>query len=260
MTQVNEGTTKGDAAILDGKATAATVREEVASLASQLTKAGRAPGLTVVLVGDDPASQVYVGAKDRAAKAAGFEVHTVRLGAAASQEEVLATVQALNADDSVDGILVQLPLPKGLDADAIIDTIDTTKDVDGLTASSVARMVMGRQGLLPCTPAGCVEILDRHGIDLSGKDVVVIGRSMLVGKPFAQLALSRNATVTICHSRTADLAGHCRNADVIVAAVGVPKLVKGDWVKPGAVRLYGRLVHHARARRHWSYDDCHAAG
>lgn len=237
MTHVNEGAMKSTATILDGKATAATVRGEVASLAAQLTKAGRAPGLTVVLVGDDPASQVYVGAKDRAAQAAGFQVHTVRMDAAASQADVLGAVEALNADDSVDGILVQLPLPRALDSDAIIDAIDPSKDVDGLTASSVAKMVMGRPGLLPCTPAGCVEILDRHGIDLSGKDVVVIGRSMLVGKPFAQLALSRNATVTICHSRTADLAAHCRNADVIVAAVGVPKLVKGDWVKPGAVLL-----------------------
>lgn len=223
--------------ILDGKATAAAVRAEVADLSAELTRAGRAPGLTVVLVGDDPASQVYVGAKDRAATAAGFVVHTVRLAATASQDEVMETVAGLNADDSVDGILVQLPLPRGLDSDAVVESIDPAKDVDGLTASSVAKLVTGREGLLPCTPAGCIEILDRHGIDLSGKDVVVIGRSMLVGKPFAQLALARNATVTICHSRTADLAGHCRNADVIVAAVGVPKLVKGDWVKPGAVVL-----------------------
>ncbi|WP_145206145.1 bifunctional methylenetetrahydrofolate dehydrogenase/methenyltetrahydrofolate cyclohydrolase FolD [Planctomycetes bacterium Poly30] len=224
-------------AILDGKATAAEVRGEVAALSADLARSGRAPGLTVVLVGDDPASQVYVGAKDRAATAAGFEVHTVRLPATASQEEVMGTVRSLNEDDRVDGILVQLPLPKGLDSDAVIESIDPTKDVDGLTSSSVAKLVSGREGLLPCTPAGCIEILDRHGVDLSGKDVVVIGRSMLVGKPFAQLALARNATVTICHSRTRDLAAHCRSADVIVAAVGVPKLVQGGWVKPGAVVL-----------------------
>lgn len=223
--------------ILDGKATAAAVRGEVATISGHLTAAGRAPGLTVVLVGDDPASQVYVGAKDRAATAAGFVVNTVKLPATASQEEVLATVERLNDDAAVDGILVQLPLPKGLDSDAIIESIAASKDVDGLTSTSVARLVTGRPGLLPCTPAGCVEILHRHDIDLSGKDVVVVGRSMLVGKPFAQLALARNATVTVCHSRTRDLAAHCRNADVIVAAVGVAKLIKGDWVKPGAVLL-----------------------
>jgi methylenetetrahydrofolate dehydrogenase (NADP+)/methenyltetrahydrofolate cyclohydrolase len=223
--------------ILDGKATAAAVRGEVAAISGDLTAAGRAPGLTVVLVGDDPASQVYVGAKDRAATAAGFVVNTVKLPAIASQEEVLATVEGLNGDAAVDGILVQLPLPKGLDSDAIIESIAASKDVDGLTSASVAKLVTGRPGLLPCTPAGCVEILDRHDIDLSGKDVVVVGRSMLVGKPFAQLALARNATVTVCHSRTRDLAAHCRNADVIVAAVGVAKLIKGDWIKPGAVLL-----------------------
>ncbi|MEL6907784.1 MAG: bifunctional 5,10-methylenetetrahydrofolate dehydrogenase/5,10-methenyltetrahydrofolate cyclohydrolase, partial [Planctomycetota bacterium] len=133
------------------------------------------------------------------------------------------------------GILVQLPLPKGLDSDAVVETIDPAKDVDGLTATNVARLAQGRPGLRPCTPAGCVEILDRNGIDLAGKDVVIVGRSQLVGKPMAQLALARNATVTVCHSRTADLAAHCRRADVIVAAVGVARLVKGDWVRPGAV-------------------------
>ena len=223
--------------ILDGKATAAAVRAEVATIAGELAAVGRAPGLTVVLVGEDPASQVYVGAKDRAATAAGFVVDTVKLPASSTQGEVLDTVARLNGDDSVDGILVQLPLPKGLDSDSIIESIAPGKDVDGLTSASVAKLVTGRPGLLPCTPAGCVEILDRYGIDLSGKDVVVIGRSMLVGKPFAQLALARNATVTVCHSRTRDLAAHCRQADVIVAAVGVAKLVQGDWVKPGAAIL-----------------------
>ncbi len=223
--------------VLDGKATAKAVRADVAVGAARLTELGRAPGLTVVLVGDDPASQVYVRSKDKAATEAGFVVNTIRLGADAPQSEIEAAVDSLNADDSVDGILVQLPLPKGLDSDAVIERIDPGKDVDGLTATSVARLAMGRDGMVPCTPAGCVEILNRHGIDLSGKDVVVIGRSQLVGKPFAQLALARNATVTICHSRTRDLAAHCRNADVIVAAVGVAKLVQGDWVKPGAVVL-----------------------
>jgi len=230
--------TEGGALRLDGKVTASAVRDDVAQGVQALTGAGgRAPGLTVVLVGDDPASQVYVRSKDKAATEAGFVVDTIRLGADVSQGEIEATVDALNADDAVDGILVQLPLPKGLDSDAVIQLIDPAKDVDGLTRDNVARLVLGQDGLVPCTPAGCIEICDRYGIELSGKDVVVVGRSILVGKPFAQLALARNATVTICHSRTADLAGHCRNADVIVAAVGVTELVKGDWIKEGAVVL-----------------------
>lgn len=229
--------TQGNATVLDGKATAKAVRAEVAEGVAFLTAKGRAPGLTVVLVGDDSASQVYVKFKDKAATDAGFLVRTIRLGKDASQRDVEEVVDALNGDDAVDGILVQLPLPKGLDSDAVIERIDPGKDVDGLTATNVARLAMGQDGMVPCTPLGCVEILGRHGIDLSGKDVVVIGRSQLVGKPFAQLALARNATVTICHSRTRDLASHCRGADVIVAAVGVAKLVQGDWVKPGAVVL-----------------------
>lgn len=223
--------------ILDGKATAKAVRADVAKQAASLAERGRAPGLTVVLVGDDQASQVYVRSKDKAATEAGFVVQTIRLGVDATQADVMGTVAALNDDDAVDGILVQLPLPKGLDADLVVEAIDPAKDVDGLTPTNIARLSLGREGLVPCTPAGCVEIMKRHGLELAGKDVVVIGRSMLVGKPFAQLALARNATVTICHSRTADLAAHCRNADVIVAAVGVAKLVKGDWIKPGAVVL-----------------------
>lgn len=237
MTAAMGDTAEGRGLILDGKATARAVRAEVAERAARLAAAGRAPGLSVVLVGDDPASQVYVRSKDKAATEAGFAVNTVRLGADATQDEVMGVVAGLNADNAVDGILVQLPLPRGLDASAVIESIDPEKDVDGLTAESVARLFQGRDGLVPCTPAGCVEILDRHGIELAGKDVVVIGRSQLVGKPFAQLALARNATVTVCHSRTADLAAHCRRADIIVAAVGVAELVKGDWVREGAVVL-----------------------
>ncbi|MEM9800314.1 MAG: bifunctional methylenetetrahydrofolate dehydrogenase/methenyltetrahydrofolate cyclohydrolase FolD [Planctomycetota bacterium] len=234
----SETTAQGPARVLDGKATARAVRDEVARGVERLREAGgRAPGLTVVLVGDDPASQVYVRSKDRAATEAGFVVDTVRLGADTPQAEVEATVEALNADDTVDGILVQLPLPKGLDSDPVIERIAPEKDVDGLTRENVARLVLGHDGLVPCTPAGCIEILDRHGITLQGKDVVVIGRSQLVGKPFAHLALARNATVTVCHSRTRDLAAHCRAADIVVAAVGVPRLVQGDWVRPGAVVL-----------------------
>ncbi len=224
--------------ILDGKATAAAVREDVAAGVEALRAAGHpAPGLCVVLVGEDPASQVYVRNKDRAATQAGFEVATVRLAAETSQADLEAEIDRLNLDPGVHGILVQLPLPKGLDADSVLRRLDPAKDVDGLTATNVAALVTGSPGHVPCTPAGCIEILDRHGIALEGKRVTIVGRSMLVGKPLAQLALARNATVTVCHSRTADLAGECRRADVLVAAVGVARLIKGDWIQPGATVL-----------------------
>jgi len=226
------------ARILDGKATALAVREEVAEGVRQLCAAGHpAPGLTVVLVGEDPASQVYVRNKDRAATQAGFNVSTVRLPAETSQGDLEAEIQRLNGDESVHGILVQLPLPKGLDADRALARLDPAKDVDGLTPTNVAALVTGNSGHVPCTPAGCIELLDRHGIELEGQRVTIVGRSMLVGKPFAQLALARNATVTLCHSRTRDLAAECRRADVVVAAVGVEKLIKGDWIQPGATVL-----------------------
>ncbi|MDG1983212.1 MAG: bifunctional 5,10-methylenetetrahydrofolate dehydrogenase/5,10-methenyltetrahydrofolate cyclohydrolase [Planctomycetota bacterium] len=237
-TEPNASAASSGAQILDGKATAAAVRADVAEGVSALVSGGgRQPGLTVVLVGDDPASQVYVRSKDRAATEAGFRVETVRLPAESSQAEVEEVVRGLNMADAVDGILVQLPLPRALDSDAVTELIDPAKDVDGLTKDNIARLVLGQDGLVPCTPAGCIEICDRHGISLAGKDVVVIGRSHLVGKPFAQLALARNATVTICHSRTRDLEAHCRAADVVVAAVGVTELVKGSWIKEGAVVL-----------------------
>tara|TARA_R110002126_G_scaffold86474_8_gene208734 strand:- start:5981 stop:6862 length:882 start_codon:yes stop_codon:yes gene_type:complete len=226
------------ARILDGKATAKAVRADVAASVAALVATGaKPPGLTVVLVGEDPASQVYVRNKDRAATEAGFVVDTVRLPADVPQAELEAVVEGLNANDDVHGVLVQLPLPKGLDADRVIDRLDPDKDVDGLSPRSVANWTLGRPGHRPCTPAGCIEILERHDLPLEGQHVVIVGRSMLVGKPLATLALARNATVTVCHSRTRDLAGVCRTADVIVAAVGVPKLVKGDWVKPGAAVL-----------------------
>lgn len=225
------------ARILDGKATAQAVREDVAARVTRLVEAGVQPGLTVVLVGEDPASQVYVRNKDRAATAAGFRVDTLRLPAETPQAELLAHVERLNADDAVHGILVQLPLPGGLDADEVVRALDPRKDVDGLHPENVAALVTGAEGLVPCTPAGCIEVLDRHDIPLEGRHVVVVGRSMLVGKPLAQLALARNATVTICHSRTTDLADHCRRADVLVAAVGRAKLVQGDWVREGATVL-----------------------
>ena len=177
-----------EARLLDGKATARAVREDVARAVARLVELGVRPGLAVVLVGDDPASQVYVRNKDRAATEAGIEVTTVRLDAATPREAVLERVRALGADPAVHGILVQLPLPAGLSAEEVIAAIPPAKDVDGLTAENVAALVLGREGLVPCTPAGCLELLDRHGIGLAGREVVVIGRSMLVGKPFALLA------------------------------------------------------------------------
>jgi methylenetetrahydrofolate dehydrogenase (NADP+)/methenyltetrahydrofolate cyclohydrolase len=193
------------------------------------------PGLAVVLVGEDPASQVYVRNKDRAAAEAGFEVRTLRLPAAASQADVLGTVSRLGADPAVHGILVQLPLPRGLDAGLVVRAIDPRKDVDGLTPANVAALWQGEAGLFPCTPLGCMELLRRSGAPVAGARAVVIGRSQLVGKPLAALLLAAHATVTLAHSRTRDLDAVCREADVLVAAVGRPELVRGSWIKPGAV-------------------------
>ena len=223
--------------IIDGKRVAETIRAEVRAESERLIARGVRPGLTVVLVGDDPASHVYVRNKDKAAQEALFQVRTLKLAATATQAELESTVRALNADASVHGILVQMPLPRHLDAVRVIDLIDPAKDVDGLTPTSVAALVTGRPGLRPCTPAGCIELLDRHQVALEGQRVVVIGRSMLVGKPFAFLALERNATVTIAHSKSRDLAAIAREADILVAAVGRAKLVQGDWIRPGAVVL-----------------------
>ncbi|MEX1025435.1 MAG: bifunctional methylenetetrahydrofolate dehydrogenase/methenyltetrahydrofolate cyclohydrolase FolD [Planctomycetota bacterium] len=222
---------------LDGKATARAVREEVAVRAAELTAQGTQPGLAVVLVGDDPASHVYVRNKDRAATEAGFGVRTVRLAATASESDVLGEVEALNRDSSVHGILVQLPLPRGLDAGRVVRAIDPAKDVDGLHPENVAALWTGAPGLRPCTPLGCIELCDRYGIELAGRHAVVLGRSQLVGKPLAALFLERHATVTVCHSRTRELAEVCRSADVLVAAVGRAKLVEGDWIRPGATVL-----------------------
>lgn len=223
--------------ILDGKATAMAVRETVAARVKVLAEVGVVPGLAVVLVGEDPASQVYVRNKDKAASAAGITVQTRKLASDTSQAELESVVAELNADSGVNGILVQLPLPKGLDEQRVVEAIDPAKDVDGLHPLNVAALAQGALGLVPCTPAGCIELLDRHSIPIQGQNVVVVGRSQLVGKPIAQLALARNATVTICHSRTADLAAEVRRADIVVAAVGRAKLVQGDWIKPGATVL-----------------------
>ena len=218
---------------ISGKDIAADVRAKVADAVSGLPAK---PCLAVILVGEDPASEVYVRNKIRDTEQAGMiSVHR-RLPASATQEEVEAVIAELNGDDSVDGILLQLPLPAGLDPDAAIERIDPSKDVDGLTEVSAGRLSLGKPGLRSCTPSGCVILAKRAlGDDLSGKHVVVIGRSILVGKPAALLFLAENCTVTIAHSRTKDLPAVCREADILVPAVGRPQMVKGDWLKPGAM-------------------------
>lgn len=217
---------------IDGKASAASLRADVARAVATLPAK---PTLAVVLVGDDPASQVYVNSKVKLTEEVGMISVHHRLPDTASQADVESVIAALNKDADIDGILLQLPLPDGLNEAAAIEQIDPDKDVDGLTEASAGRLVLGKPGLRPCTPSGCV-ILAKHalGDDLSGKHVVVIGRSILVGKPAALLFLAENCTVTIAHSRTADLPAVCRGADILVPAVGRPQMVKGDWVKPGA--------------------------
>ena len=223
------------AEVIYGKAFAAGLRARVAEAAAAFEReAGRKAGLAVVLVGEDPASQVYVGSKGKATLEAGMASFEHRLPADTPLPELLALVERLNADAAVDGILVQLPLPGGLDEKTVIETIDPDKDVDGLTPISAGRLASGLPGLVPCTPLGCVMLIkDRLG-DLAGKDAVVLGRSILVGKPVAQLLLAENCTVTVAHSRTRDLPAVVRRADIVVAAVGRAEMVKGDWLKPGA--------------------------
>ena len=221
--------------VVDGMALARTLREGIASEIAALVAAGhRPPCLAVVLVGDNAASISYIKGKRRACERAGMTSREHDLAATATQEDVIDVVRALGRDPGVDGILVQLPLPKGVDAAAVIEAIDPAKDVDGLTTPSAGRLLAGLPGLRPCTPLGILAVLDRHGIELAGAHAVVIGRSILVGKPIALLLLERNATVTICHSRTRDLAAVVREADVLIAAAGSPLLVKGDWIRPGA--------------------------
>jgi methylenetetrahydrofolate dehydrogenase (NADP+) / methenyltetrahydrofolate cyclohydrolase len=224
------------ARVIDGKAVAAEVRARVAREVEELAAAngGHVPGLATVLVGDDPASQVYVGNKRRQTEEVGMRSIHHGLDASTPQDELLALIAELNADEAVDGILVQLPLPGQIDQDAVIATIDPAKDVDGLTAGSAGLLAQGRPGLVPCTPLGVIELLGHAGVEPQGAEAVIVGRSILVGRPLASLLLNANATVTVCHSRTRDLAAVCRRADVLVAAVGSPRLVKGDWVKPGA--------------------------
>jgi methylenetetrahydrofolate dehydrogenase (NADP+) / methenyltetrahydrofolate cyclohydrolase len=223
-------------AIIDGKAIAQQVRSEVAEEVAAWVRAGHdAPGLATVLVGDDPASAVYVGGKQRASAEVGIQGFDHRLPDDTPHEEVERLLQELNEDPRVSGILLQLPTPPQVDGGALTEIIDPGKDVDGLTPIAAGLLAKGRPGLRPCTPQGVMELLRRHDVALEGAEAVVVGRSDLVGKPLAALLLAANATVTLCHSRTRDLGEVCRRADVLVAAVGRAHLVRGDWVKEGAV-------------------------
>ncbi len=219
------------ARIIDGKAVAASLRAE---LATRVAGLGFRPGLTVILVGDDPASAVYVRSKDRAAKEAGIEATTIRLPADTAERALLAEIARLNADPAVDGILVQLPLPPQIDPNRVIAAIDPAKDVDGFHPVNVGALANGQPGLVPCTPAGTMKLLAYAGVKLAGARAIVLGRSAIVGRPVAALLLAADATVTIAHSRTRDLPAECRRADVVIAAVGRPEMVRGDWIAPGA--------------------------
>ena len=224
-----------EADIIDGKAFAAELRGRIAGAVSEVkADHGLTPGLAVVLVGEDPASQVYVRNKNKATVEAGMNGFEHVLPVDTGQEELLALIDTLNRDDAVHGILVQLPLPDQIDEQAVIDAISPEKDADGFHVVNTGRLATGGDAMVPCTPLGCLMMLkDRVG-DLSGKEAVIVGRSNIVGKPMAQLLLDANCTVTICHSRTADLPEVCRRADILVAAVGRAEMVRGDWVKPGA--------------------------
>jgi methylenetetrahydrofolate dehydrogenase (NADP+)/methenyltetrahydrofolate cyclohydrolase len=223
------------AQVIDGKGIAAKLREDVASEVVRLKRDhGLTPGLAVVLIGNDPASEVYVGSKTKQTLAAGMASFEHRLAADTPQAEVLALIERLNRDPAVHGILVQLPLPKGLDANTIINAIDPAKDVDGLHPVNAGRLASGLRALTPCTPLGCIILAKTVHGSLEGMNAIVLGRSNLVGRPLVQLLLNDNATVTIAHSRTRDLPALCCQADLVFAAVGRPEMVKGDWIKPGA--------------------------
>jgi methylenetetrahydrofolate dehydrogenase (NADP+)/methenyltetrahydrofolate cyclohydrolase len=228
------------AELIDGKAIAETIRNEVAADVAALSARGVVPGLTVVLVGDDAASATYVGAKEKASKAAGMNGETIRLPASTTQDDLLALVERLNADRSVHGILVQMPLPKHIDPDTVIRHILPEKDVDGFHPVNVGKLLIGHtDGFVSCTPAGVIELLLRSGVDTRGAEAVIVGRSNIVGKPMAALLVQGraggDATVTVCHSRTKDLAFHTRRADILIAAIGRAEMITGDMIKPGAV-------------------------
>ena len=228
------------AELIDGKAIAETIRNEVAADVAALAARGIVPGLTVVLVGDDAASATYVGAKEKASKAAGMHGETIRLPASTTQPELLSLVERLNADPAVHGILVQMPLPSHIDPDTVIRHILPEKDVDGFHPVNVGKLLIGHtDGFVSCTPAGVIELLVRSGVDTRGAEAVIVGRSNIVGKPMAALLVQGraggDATVTVCHSRTRDLAFHTRRADILIAAIGRAEMITGDMIKPGAV-------------------------
>ncbi len=224
------------ARVIDGKAISAQVRERVRDEVTAFAReCGRTPALATVIVGEDPASEIYIRNKRRACEEAGMRSLHHGLSAQTTQSELLELVAALGEDAGVDGILVQLPVPDQIDADAVVAAIDPGKDVDGLTPTNAGLLASGAAGLVPCTPAGVLELLDREEVELRGAAAVVVGRSKLVGRPLASLLLARDATVTVCHSRTRDLEAVCRGADVLVAAVGVARMIGADAVKPGAV-------------------------
>ena len=226
------------ARLIDGTAVARAIRDEVARDTRALVARGVTPGLAVILVGDDPASAVYVRSKGRACEEAGMHSVTIRLPATTTHDELVAHVDALNGDRAIHGILVQMPLPKQIDADAIVRRIRPEKDVDGFHPVNVGKLLIGeRDGFAPCTPAGVMELLRRHGVETRGAECVIVGRSNIVGKPMAALMIQpgTDATVTVCHSRTRDLAAHTRRADILVAAIGRARFITADMVKPGAV-------------------------
>ncbi len=224
------------ATLIDGKALAKKIRERIGGESHAFKERhGRPPGLAVILVGEDPASKIYVRNKGRACDDVGFFSRQERLPTETSQEELLSLVESLNDDDSIDGILVQHPMPEQIDELTVFRTIDPSKDVDGFHPVNVGNLCIGQECLVSCTPAGVIEMLHEYGVEPRGKRAVIVGRSNIVGKPMIQLLLREHATVTVCHSRTQDLAGECRNADILVVAIGRPQFVKGDWIKPGAV-------------------------
>jgi methylenetetrahydrofolate dehydrogenase (NADP+)/methenyltetrahydrofolate cyclohydrolase len=224
------------AQIIDGKASAERIRAEVKAGAEAFAERyGRKPGLEVVIVGDDPASHVYVNSKEKQTGLVSMRGLVHRMPATSSQAELEDKVRALNDDDTVDGILVQLPLPKGLNSERVVHAIDPRKDVDGLHPVNAGLLASGGKGLRPCTPSGCMRLIAETGMSLAGKRALVVGRSNLVGKPIALMLLEQNATVTMAHSKTVDLAAIVAESDVVIAAVGVPELIKGAWIKPGAV-------------------------
>lgn len=242
------------AAIIDGKKLAAAVKAEAAAEVQQLKEQGVVPCLAVLLVGEDPASQVYVRGKANDCAECGIESRVIRLDAATTQEELLAQIEALAADDAVHGILVQLPLPAHIDEAAVIAAIPPEKDVDGFTPVNAGRLLTGEPCFAPCTPAGCLRMIRSTGMDITGKRAVVVGRSNIVGKPAALLLLAENATVTVCHSRTQNLADICREADILVAAVGRQGFITGDMIKPGAVVIDVGINRGADGKLHGDVD------